>query len=237
MRAADIMTVPVISVSPETSLKDAVELMLQHHVSGLPVTDADGRLAGVISEADLLCRKELGTERRHARWLEFIFGAGHFAEDYARSRGRQVNEVMTSRVVTGSPETPLETVVDLMNRHRIKRLPIVESGRLVGIVSRSDVLHALAGALAEVNLAVQPDDAALRKAILDKLGGHGWAPTALINVQVQDGEVELRGTLTDERERTPIRIAIENIPGVKAIQDHLISVEPISGTVIYSPDE
>ena len=237
MRAADIMTDRVVTVRPDDTLKDAVALMLKRRVSGLPVVDKAGHLAGILTEGDLLRREELGTAPHRPRWVEFFMGRARLADEYTRSHGRKVGDVMTTPVWTVAEETPLDEMVETMTSRRIKRLPVVRDGAVVGIVSRSDVLHALAGALDAKVLAMVPRDAAIRQTILAELHRQSWAPTALINVQVRDGEVELRGTLTDECERKAVRVAVESVPGVTAVHDHLISIEPYSGSVIRSPDE
>jgi len=231
MRAADVMSTGVVTVSPDASILEAVRLMLQHKISGLPVVDAAGHLVGIISEGDFLRRTETGTERRRPRWLEFIAGPGRLAEEYARSHGRKVEEVMTRDPVTITESTPLEEIVRLMERHRVKRLPVMRGGQLVGIVSRANLVHALAGVAREIK-PTGAADGAIREQILEALAKQTWAPIASINVTVRNGIVDLWGTILDERERNALVVAIENVAGVKGIHDHLVFVEPISGMVI-----
>src|SRR6185295_19945982 len=143
MKAADIMTTHPITVRPDSSVVEAVRLMLQHRFSGLPVVDAAGGVVGVVTEGDLLRRTETGTQRQRSRWIEFFVGPGKLAEEYVRASGRKVEDVMTHSVQTISGDVPLDDIVNLMERHRIKRLPVVHDGKLVGIVTRANLLHAL----------------------------------------------------------------------------------------------
>jgi CBS domain-containing protein len=234
MIARDVMTPRVISVEADASIMRAVRLMLQNRISGLPVIGSRGELVGVVTEGDFLRRGEIGTQRRRNRWLEFMIGPGRLAEEYVHARGRKVEEVMSRNPVTITEDTPLPTIVDLMERHRIKRLPVVRDGRLVGMVARANLMHAL------VSLATQPkaspgDDAAIRAQILAECEKQLWVPMS--NVVVRDGVVELWGVITDERERQARVVAAENVPGVKAVHDHLVWIEPTSGFVVQSPED
>jgi len=236
MNVKEVMTSPVISVPSDSSILQAIQIMLQRHISGLPVVDKDARLVGIVTEGDFLRRAETGTQRRRPRWLEFLVGPGRLADEYTRSHGRKVQEIMTADPITVTEETPLEEVVRIMEKHRIKRLPVVRGDDLVGIVSRANLMHALAGVARDIKPATTSDQA-IREALLTEFARQTWAPAALINVIVKDGIVELWGTITDERERQAVVVAAENVPGVKAARDHLVSIDPASGMVIYSPDE
>ncbi len=231
MKVADVMTTRAITVRPETSVGDAARLMLQDGISGLPVVDAAGTVVGIVTEGDLLRRAETGTERRRPRWLEFLIGPGRLAEEYVRAHSRRVEEVMTTDVVTVSPDTVLEDVVALMERRRIKRLPVLEEGHLVGIVSRANLLHALAR-LAPTAPGPTPSDAEIRTRLLAEIDREPWGPRSSVNAIVQDGVVYFHGAITDERARKALCVLAENIPGVKQVRDHLVWVEPISATVI-----
>jgi CBS domain-containing protein len=234
MKAHDVMTWGTITVEPEASVARAVRLMLQNNISGLPVVDDKGQLVGMVTEGDFLRRGELGTRRQRPRWLEFLLGPGRLAAEYVRSSGQKVGEIMTLEPKTITPETQLDDVVSLMERHRIKRLPVVQDGKLVGIVSRANLLHALASVAREVK-APAGDDAAIREQILAECAGQRWAPH--INVVVRDGVVGVWGVITDERERQALIVAAENVPGVKAIHDHLAWVEPTSGMIVLSDED
>ncbi len=235
MNAAQIMTTGVISVTPDSPITQAVRLMLQHHISGLPVVD-QGKLVGIVSEGDLLRRVETGTQRRRPRWLEFLIGPGRLASEYVHASGRKVHEVMTPDVRTVTEDAPLEAVVELMERHRIKRVPVVRGDALVGIVTRANLLHALAGLAREAPPA-QTDDAGIRERVLAELKQQAWAPVGQLNVVVRNGVVELWGAITDERQRQAIQVAAENVPGVKRVVDQLVWIEPTSGMVIMPPQE
>src|SRR5262245_44158395 len=234
MKAADVMTREIISIAPDASIMEAVRLMLQHKISGLPVIDAAGNLQGVVTEGDFLRRVETGTERKRSRFVEFLLGPGRLATDYVQASGRKVNDVMTPEVRTVTEDAPLEQVVHVMERYRIKRVPVVRGDKVVGIVTRANLMRALASlALAEHPVAA--DDAAIRERLLAELRRQSWAPVGLIDVVVKDGVVKLHGALTDERERQAIRVAAENIPGVKKVEDHLVWIEPNSGIIIEAP--
>ena len=236
MKAMDVMTRDVVSIDPNASILEAVRLMLQHRVSGLPVVDSSGQLQGIVTEGDFLRRSETGTQPKRPRWLEFLLGPGRLATDYVHASGRRVDEVMTTNVHTVTEDTPLERIVNLMERHRIKRVPVMRGERIVGIVTRANLMRAVASlALAEGPVAA--DDAAIRDRLLAELKRQTWAPVGLMDVIVKDGVVNLSGALTDEREREAIRIAAENIPGVKKVADHLVWIEPNTGMVMESPED
>lgn len=235
MLVENVMTSPVISISPSTTIAEAARLMLSHRISGLPVVSEDGALIGMVSEGDFLRRGELGTEQKRSWWLELFSSQGQAAEDYVRAHGRKVGEVMTKGVFTTNREASLEEVVELMSRHGIKRLPVVENGKLLGIVSRSDLLRALARALPGDDSVVS-DDERIREAVTAEITRQSWGSGGLVRVSVRDGVVELTGTIFDESTRAAARVAAENVPGVKAVNDQIIWVEPVSGTVILPSD-
>jgi CBS-domain-containing membrane protein len=232
MNVADVMTQPVISVTPETTIAEAAGLMLQHRISGLPVVDGGGTVVGVVSEGDLLHRVETGTQRRHARWVEFLIAPGRLAEEYAQANARTVGEVMSADVVAVAPGDPLDEVVRQMERRHVKRLPVIEAGRLVGIVSRANLVRALLDNLPKPAPGKTAPADEIREHILAEIAKQPWGPRASVDVRVESGIVELYGSITDERERTALRVLAENSPGVKAVRDHLVWVEPVSGLVI-----
>jgi CBS domain-containing protein len=235
MQAKDIMTRNVISIQPDATVLQAARLMLQHHISGLPVVDQAGKLVGVLSEGDFLRRQETRTEKRRSRWLEFLMGPGRIAAEYIHSHGSKVSEVMTDEVQTVGEDTPLEAIVELMERHRIKRVPVLRGSKIVGIVTRSNLMHAMVS-IARTVPAVAKDDASIRERLLAEMQKEQWAPAAMTNVVVRDGVVELWGVIVDERQRTALKVAAENSPGVKAVKDHLVWIEPMSGMAIEPKD-
>jgi CBS domain-containing protein len=234
MQVRGVMTPNVISVKAQEPILTAVQLMLQNRISGLPVVDADGALVGIVTEGDFLRRGEIGTTRRRSKWLEFLLGPGRLAEEYVRTSGRKIAEVMTPNPATVNEDDTLETVVELMERRRIKRLPVVRKGQLVGIISRANLMHALAS-LAREAPAASGDDATIRDRILAALAKQHWA--FAVNVVVKDGVAELWGTIMDERERRACIVAVENVPGVKTVHDHLVWVEPMSGMAFPSSED
>jgi len=235
MKAAHIMTRTVLSVRPETTILEAARLMLLHEISGLPVVDSQGHIVGMVTEGDFLRRAETGTRRQRSRWMEFFVGPGRLAEDYVRSTGRRVEDVMTQPVRTIDEDTPLSDVVELMERHRIKRLPVARDRKVVGMVSRANLLHALASLAREIK-PTPADDEAIRERLLTELNQESWAPVGLIDVIVRNGTVELWGTILDERKRRALVLAAENVHGVKVVRDHLVYVEPMSGMTFGPPE-
>jgi CBS domain-containing protein len=234
MKAADLMTSFVVTVRPDATIEFAAQLMLQYRISGLPVTDGDGVVLGIVTESDLLRRAETGTEKHHARWVSLLIGPGRLAQEYVHSHARKVSEVMTERVFSVVPGTPLADLVVLMETKHVKRVPVVDQGRLVGIVSRADVMGALVGLLAEKPVGVATDSE-IRNQILAEIDRQPWGPRGSVDVIVANGVVVLKGTIPDERERAALRVAAENVPGVKAVHDRLVWVDTVSGIVVPRP--
>jgi CBS domain-containing protein len=231
MNVGDVMTEKVITVTPETTVAEAAQLLLQHRISGLPVVDPGGEVVGIVTEGDLLRRSETNTARHHARWLEFLITPGRLAREYSDANGRKVGEVMTAGVLAVAPHDPLDAAVRLMERRRVKRLPVVEGGRLVGIISRANLVRALLSNLPPASGAAV-GDAELEQRIATEIATQPWGPRASVDVRVVSGVAELHGSITDDRERTALRVLVENTPGVKAVRDRLVWVEPITGMVI-----
>ncbi|MFL5256313.1 MAG: CBS domain-containing protein [Rhodopila sp.] len=236
MIVADVMTRNVISILPEATVEEAANLMLSRRISGLFVVDTAGDLVGVITEGDLLRRDELGTERGRPWWLRLLVSPARQAADFTRAHGRHVRDVMTPDVISVADTAPLETVVATMERARIKRVPVTRDGHVTGVVSRADLLRALVSRVKETGPVTQ-DDSDIRTAILDDLERQAWAPMTTLNVTVSQGVADIWGTITNEEERHAIRVLVENTPGVAAVQDHLVYIEPYTGTVIEGPGE
>jgi len=234
MQVRDVMTRNVISVAANETVVNAARIMLQNRISGLPVVDAEGALVGVVTEGDFLRRGELGTERRRPKWLEFLLGPGRMAQEYVHAAGRKVEDVMTCEPATVVEDDALGTVVQLMECRRIKRLPVLRDGKIVGIVSRANLMHALVS-LARDTVAPAGGDSAMRDGILAAIAKQPWAPR--INVVVKNGIAELWGTITDERERQGCIVTAENVAGVREVHDHLVWVEPVSGMSFPSPED
>ena len=230
MKAKDVMTQPVISVTTGASFMEAIRVMLQYKISGLPVVDAAGNLVGMVSEGDFLRRVETATLRRRPRWIEFFVGPGQLADEYVHASGRKVDEVMTPDVHAATEDTPLEEIVRLMERHRIKRVPVLRGTKPVGIVTRANLMRALIRSVVATP-ATSTDDAVIRQRLLDELNAQPWAPVGAIDVSVSDGVVTLSGVITDDRQRLALRVAAENIPGVRKVEDRLAWVIPEAGLV------
>lgn len=221
MQVRDVMVAPVISVSPSTTVQEVAKLLLEKRVSAVPVLDSEDRLVGIVSEGDLLHRVEAGTKRRRSWWLQAFTGNNTLAAEYIKAHARKISDVMTRDVITASPQTPLHEVAALMEKNAIKRMPVLENGRVVGIVSRANLLQAVASS--HTMPEVSPSDQAIRERILSSLNSEPWAHTSLLNVTVYGGVVDLWGVADSRIERKAIKVAAESIPGVSAVNDNLIT--------------
>jgi CBS domain-containing protein len=228
MRAMDVMTTNVITVGPDTTVQEIAQLLSERSISGVPVVDADNRLVGIVSEGDLLHRVETGTERRTQRrrrswWLDTIGSDEELARDYIKSHGRTAKDVMTREVVTADETTDLADIATLLETKRIKRVPIVGDGKLVGIVSRANLVRALAAAGSRLSADTATDDRTIREKLLRELQGQPWVHTWAADIIVRDGVVHI--WVSDDRppeEREALRIAAENIPGVRGVEEHMV---------------
>lgn len=235
MQAKDVMTPKIISVEPDATILHAIRLMLQNKISGLPVADAAGNLVGMVTEGDFLRRVETGTVHRPPRWIEFLMGPGALATEYVHSNGRKVHEVMTSEVRTVTENASLEDVTNLMERYHIKRVPVLREKQIVGIITRANLVRALAMAVRQAVRPVSTNDAEIHGRLLALLKEQRWAPIGMIDIAVSNGVVTFTGALLDDRQREALHVAAENTPGVTGIDDRLVWVEPISGYVVEAP--
>jgi CBS domain-containing protein len=235
MKASDVMTRNVLTVGRETSVANAIRVMLENNISGLPVLD-NGKIVGILTEGDLLRRSETGTERHRPRWLEIVMGPGRMAGEYVRAHGRKVEEIMTTDLISVAGDTPLDEVVGLMERRRIKRVPVLDGNILIGVISRADLLSSLLRVLEAQHSEHRGDDD-IREQILAELAKAAWVPRDGLSISVRDGIVDLNGVILEEKEREALRVVAENVPGVTAVEDHLVWIEPVSGTVIEPPPE
>lgn len=220
MLVRDVMVAPVITVEPSASVQEVAKLFLEKQISAVPVLDGKGKLVGIVSEGDLLHRVEAGTERHRSWWLRALVHDQVLADEYIKSHSRKVSDVMTRDVITASPGMPLHEVAALMEKNAIRRLPILENGQLVGIVSRANLLQAVASARQLLDVA--PTDKAIRDRILTSLKREAWAHTGLLNVTVSNGIVDLWGLAESETERKAIKVAAESTPGVTAVHDNMV---------------
>lgn len=225
MKASDVMVSPVITVKPRDTVKHVAELFTKRGISAAPVVDDHGKVVGIISEADLLHRSENGTERRRSHWVRLFAGDHDLAKEFIRSHAMKVADLMTHRVVSAAPDTPLHEIAETMEKKTIKRVPILRDGQLVGIVSRANLVQAIAAKGA--GLEVQPSDSRIREDLLAQLKELGWLRTSLINPVVTDGVVNLWGIVDSPVDRTAIRVATESTKGVRAVNDHMATAPTI----------
>jgi CBS domain-containing protein len=220
MKARDVMVTPVVTVKPSASVKEVAQLLLEKRISAVPVVDEEGKVVGIVSEGDLMHRSEAGTTLRRSWWLTGLTSEETLAAEYVKAHASKVADVMTSKVIAAGPDAPLHELAALMETNAIKRVPIVENGRLVGIVSRANLLRAVASA--RPSLEIPLADAGIREELLGLLQREAWGRPWLLNVIVRDGAVELWGVARSDAERKAIRIAAERIQGVRAVKDNLV---------------
>lgn len=225
MKARDVMVSPVITVKPYSSVKEVAKTFLERRISAVPVVDDQGKVVGIVSEGDLLHRSEAGTERQRPWWLLALTGDETLAAEYVKARGRKVADIMTRNVITAIPDTPLHEIAALLEKNLIKRVPIVKDGQLVGIVTRANLIQAVANARKGLDISLS--DRTIRDKLLAHLKAQSWAHTSLLNVTVTDGVVDLWGMTNSETEKKAIRVAAETTPGVRAVNDNLV-MRPIA---------
>jgi CBS domain-containing protein len=222
MRAMDVMVRDVITIGPEDTIADAAKLIAQNDVSALPVVDEEGQLVGIISEGDLMNREEIGTEVHHPWWIEAVTPAATLATEFAKSHGKRVKEVMSDNVITATEETPLAEIAAILERNRIKRVPIIKGGKLVGIVSRSNLVQALASSDA-TSAGRLDSNRIIREEILLRLKQQqSWTDFGSRNVIVTDGKVYLWGLISSEAERKALIALAESMPGIAQVIDEMI---------------
>jgi len=235
MKASEIMTTGVVSTKPECPLSEVLQVMLDRRISGLPVVNTSGKLVGVITEGDCLRRVETGTEIKRPLWRELFAGPEKLAQEYIHAHGRKVSEVMTADPITITEDTDVSEIVHLMEKSRIKRLPVIRGDTVVGIVSRANIVRALASLLRGVK--VNETDTEIRNNIVAEFDKLPWAANELVDVRVKDGVVDLWGSFTAFRQDEAAVVAAENIAGVREVRSHLSWIDPMSGMTIYSSDE
>ena len=219
MKVADAMSHGVITIAPDRSMTEAASMMLKFEIGGLPVVDSRGKLVGIVTEGDFLRRAEFDDGDRE-RWLKYVTDIGPLAEEYTRAHGRKVSEVMTRNVVTVTEDTSIAEVARLMMHHRINRVPVLSNGALIGMVSRSNLLHAFI-VLSKPAHSAPVNDAAIREQIGAELAKQAWITPTTVSVRVSNGIVDLEGAVLNPRQRMAVRVAAENVPGVKEVRDRL----------------
>jgi CBS domain-containing protein len=223
MRATDVMTPCVVSISSDSSVFDAAELLVSMHFSALPVVDASGKIVGIVSEADLVRRPEIGTAPHHS-WLSRMLGdEGKSAAEYVTFHSRRIADVMTRKVVFVQEDATLAEIAETMTKRKVKRVPVVRDNVVVGIVSRSDLLRVLMSREPQSDATIQ-SDAELRGKVLSAVGKQTWSSTWPTNVLVNSGVVHLWGFVRSQTISNAYRVAAENVPGVKKVKNHLRTV-------------
>jgi CBS domain-containing protein len=227
MRAMDVMTTPVITVDPETSVQDLAKLLSEKGISGVPVCEGGDRLVGIVSEGDLLHRAETGTERRLQRrrswWLDSLAADEEAARDYVKAHGQKVGDIMSREVISVADTTDLAEVAMLLETKLIKRVPVVRDGKLIGIISRANLVRALATTTTAPAIVADADDRSIRERLLQELRGQRWANVWAADIMVRDKVVHV--WVSDDQpqaERSALRVAAENIPGVRRVEEHVV---------------
>jgi CBS domain-containing protein len=230
MRALDIMTRDVTTVSPDTSVRDIAALMVEKHISGVPVLSDNGKIIGIVSQSDLLHRAEVGTERKHKWWFRIFADSDALAREYAKAHGLKAHDIMSRYVVSVRNDAELRDVADILDSRRIKRVPVVQEGRLVGIITRGDLVRALSQV--QISKAAKKiDNAALHKTLHDRIRTHSWINDSYINLTVNDGVVELWGFVVTPDQRRALLALVAETDGVSRVEDKLSVAGPLRGGI------
>ncbi len=225
MQASDIMTAKVVTVSVDTDVEVIARLLLERRISAVPVVDSSDHILGIVSEGDLIRRPETETERHRSWWLRLLADKTERAEEYVKSHGRRADQVMTRDVVTVTEDSNVGEIAELLEQRRIKRVPVVRDGKLVGIVSRANLLQGLAAHKERIE-APTTDDRSIRDRVLAVLNEQDWVSHGGLNVIVNDGVVELWGWAESQKERDALRLAAESVEGVREVKDRLGKLAP-----------
>jgi CBS domain-containing protein len=226
MKASDIMVTQVVAVAPDAPVREVAKLMVERRISGLPVVDGGGKVLGVVSEGDLIRRPELGTDEQPSAWLRVFLSADDRARDFVKTHGLRARDVMTAPAISVTPDATLGEVVRVMERHHIKRLPVVKDGKLAGLLTRTDMLRALLARQALPEAGVPHSDGEIRGRVMQALEGADWGGSAIVNVQVVEGVAHLWGAVDSDDQRRALRLAVESVPGVKGVEEHLARAMP-----------
>ena len=225
MQAKDVMSTTVVTVRAQASVRDVARLLLERRISAVPVVDAKGRVQGIVSEGDLIGRAESETESRRSWWLDLLADRDGMALDYVKSHGRTAGDVMTREVITVGERTPLAKIAMLLERHRIKRVPVLRAGKVVGIVSRANLLHGLV-AQKTAGGEVAASDREIRSRILKELDKAG-VDKLYVDVIAANGVVELWGFVETDVQKRALRVAVMNMKGVKRVVDNMTVIAPM----------
>jgi CBS domain-containing protein len=220
MLARQVMTPNPIAVAATIAVEDVARILLERRISAVPVIDAESRVIGIVSEGDLMRRREAGTERRYSWWLELVSDPQTMARDFVKSTGHKVSDVMTKQVISVGEDTPLAAIAEILEKRHIKRVPVVKNGKLVGIVSRADLVRALLTGRAAAG-ASAASDSDIRDHFLARLGQEPWGPRSFVNIVVSEGQVELWGFAGSPDEARAIGLLAEDVPGVRGVVNNV----------------
>ena len=228
MKAAEVMTANVVTAHPQTTVKEIAELMVKHRIGGVPVVDPAGNLVGILSETDLLHRAETGTEKRRKWWLGAFVDSDRLAREYAASHAHKASDIMTTSVITVDADTDLGAVADLLERKNLKRVPVTSGGKLVGMITRGDLVRAFVARAAAAESAAGAGQDVLA-AVRERMRREAWLDSSLVNVRVDGGVVELAGLAASADQRRALRLLVEDTPGVSRVDDKLGIKPPSMG--------
>ena len=219
MKAHEMMTKDVITVSPDATVRDIAALLVRHRISGLPVTTADRRVVGMVSQSDLLHKAEIGSEQKRKWWLATFGDPDGMAREYVKAHGQKAADIMSRFIVSVADNAEFADVANTLSTHRVKRVPVIHDGKLVGIITRTDVVRALAKL--EAIGPSRPGDVALQKAVLDKMRAQTWLDTAYVNAEMTNGVVRLTGFIASDDQRRALRVLAEEVCGAGKVQDDM----------------
>jgi CBS domain-containing protein len=227
MEAREVMTRNVVTVGPDTTVGEIAAILVRHRISAVPVVSG-GQLLGIVSQTDLAHRSETGTEKRRKWWLEVFADPNAKAREYVKSHGLTALDVMTRFVVSVREDASLAEVADVLDAHRIRQVPVMSDGRLIGMISRADLVRKLAEAKIAAP-APRPDNGALQKAIWAQIKAEPWLKAAYVNLAVKDGVVEIWGAVDSEEQHRALKIVVEGVPGVRKVVDQVSPLPKVVG--------
>jgi CBS domain-containing protein len=220
MNAQEAMTKDVVTVGPQTTVSDIADLLVRHRISAVPVVSDGNRVVGIVSQTDLGHRAETGTEKRRKWWLDIFADSNSKAREYIRSHGLKAEDIMSRILVSVSKDASLSEVADVLDTHRIRQVPVMDDGKLVGMISRADLVRKLA----EIKVAApaaRSDSGALQKAIWDEIKAQPWLRSAYVNLAVRDGVVDLYGSVDSDEQRQALHVLVEGVRGVRKVEDNV----------------